>query len=89
MDCLKIKEIIPSYIIHCATDEDILAVEEHLCICEDCRHYLSNQMEKPRKVFAQVPTKEIPPKANTIEYVILSLGAVIFIGLLILLFSNG
>lgn len=46
MDCKRIKSIIPKYVNHSATEEEIGAVEEHLCICHECRQYLSDLFDK-------------------------------------------
>lgn len=46
MDCKDIKQIIPKYFKHTATDDEIKTVEEHLCICHDCRTALGELMDK-------------------------------------------
>ncbi len=46
MDCRGVREIIPAYIKHTASEEEVKAVEEHLCVCEECRHYLSKVIDK-------------------------------------------
>jgi len=46
MDCNKVKEIIPKYFNHTASEEEIKAVEEHLCICHECRTALGELMDK-------------------------------------------
>ena len=46
MDCNKIKEVIPRYFNHTASEEEIKTVEEHLCICHDCRTALGELMDK-------------------------------------------
>jgi predicted anti-sigma-YlaC factor YlaD len=47
MVCEEIKLIIPAYIAHNATDDEISKVEEHLCICNTCREHLSAFMDRP------------------------------------------
>ena len=46
MDCEEIKKIIPRYFQHSATEEEIKKVEEHLCVCHDCRTTLGELMDK-------------------------------------------
>ncbi|MDD3297214.1 MAG: zf-HC2 domain-containing protein [Candidatus Omnitrophica bacterium] len=46
MECEEIKRIIPRYFQHTATEEEIRQVEEHLCICHDCRATLGELMDK-------------------------------------------
>lgn len=45
MECESIKKLIPSYISHTASGEEIKNVEEHLCICNACREYLAKVMD--------------------------------------------
>jgi len=46
MECEKIKELIPRYFNHTASEEEIKKVEEHLCLCHDCRTLLGELMDK-------------------------------------------
>ncbi|MFA7677676.1 MAG: zf-HC2 domain-containing protein [Candidatus Omnitrophota bacterium] len=46
MECEEIKRIIPRYFQHTATEDEIRQVEEHLCICHDCRATLGELMDK-------------------------------------------
>jgi len=46
MECSKIKEVIPKYFNHTASEEEIKTVEEHLCVCHDCRTALGELMDK-------------------------------------------
>ncbi|MCQ9205713.1 MAG: zf-HC2 domain-containing protein [Omnitrophica bacterium] len=46
MDCKDIKQIIPKYFKHTATDDEIKTVEEHLCTCHNCRTALGELMDK-------------------------------------------
>jgi hypothetical protein len=45
MDCDKIKELIPAYFNHKASEEEVKMVEEHLCICHQCRTLLGQLMD--------------------------------------------
>jgi len=47
MDCEDIKKIIPCYFQHTASEEEIKQVEEHLCVCHDCRAVLGELMDNP------------------------------------------
>lgn len=55
MECHEIKEIIPKYFRHTASEEEIQLVEEHLCVCHDCRTVLGELMDK---------VEETPPAAD-------------------------
>ena len=46
MDCEAIKSIIPRYFQHNATDDEVKQVEEHLCVCHDCRTALGELMDE-------------------------------------------
>jgi len=92
MSCEEIKSIIPLYIKHTATDQDISKVEEHLCICDACRQYLAQLMDKPGIIAApQSETlPEIPVKkdSNILEYIILGVGVVVLIFVVALLIKG-
>ncbi|MBU2473386.1 MAG: zf-HC2 domain-containing protein [Candidatus Omnitrophica bacterium] len=67
MDCQEIKEVIPKYFNHTATDEEIKLVEEHLCVCHDCRSTLGELMDK-----LAIPEESKPEQTSQnadIEYV--------------------
>ncbi|MFH1504449.1 MAG: hypothetical protein ABIH08_03555 [Candidatus Omnitrophota bacterium] len=46
MDCQEIKKIIPRYFQHIAVEEEVKSVEEHLCVCHECRLTLGKLMDK-------------------------------------------
>jgi len=62
MLCDEIKEIIPAYIKHTAAEDKIREVEEHLCVCNDCREFLGQLMDKPNVTAVQqkVPVEKAP-----------------------------
>jgi len=60
MDCEQVKKVIPGYFQHTASDEEIQAVEEHLCVCHDCRVVLSELMDTPKEESA--PSSESTPQ---------------------------
>ncbi|MFH1875407.1 MAG: zf-HC2 domain-containing protein [Candidatus Omnitrophota bacterium] len=103
MNCEEVKAIIPAYINHSASEKDIGSVEEHLCICNDCRQFLSQTIDKqphyppPKEtpvVAHESPVEEETPKATTAskigvwEYTILGVG-VLVLGFFIYLFIKG
>jgi len=59
MDCEEVKKIIPRYFQHTASEEEIKKVEEHLCICHDCRTTLGELMDKLSEPESSEP-QEIP-----------------------------
>jgi hypothetical protein len=72
MDCEEIKKIIPKYFQHSASEEEIREVEEHLCICHDCRTTLGELMDKlaepqesqPADTQKEQPESAISPQAR-------------------------
>jgi len=92
MSCEEIKTIIPLYIKHTATDEDIAKVEEHLCVCETCRQYLAQLMDKPSAIPVTIPQQtetlpEIPIRkdSNLLEYIMLGIGVIVLLFVVFLL----
>jgi len=59
MECEEIKKIIPQYFQHTASEEEIQIVEEHLCVCHDCRTLLGELMDKASEA-AEVTSQEQP-----------------------------
>ena len=80
MECNQIKEIIPNYINHTASEEETKIVEEHLCICNACRLNLSQAMEKPKTALHETK-KEITPKkkVDVWEFIILGIGVLVLV----------
>jgi predicted anti-sigma-YlaC factor YlaD len=87
MDCTQIKQAIPAYVNHTASQDQINAVEEHLCICDSCRQHLQKIMDKDTVV---VPKKE-PGSASSdknigsFEYLVLGAGILILLFFVFLL----
>lgn len=91
MSCEDIKPIIPSYINHTAKDAEISKVEEHLCVCNQCREYLSQLMDKPHSQYEHVETlPEIPVQkdSDVIAYIMLGLGVIVLFFVLFLLIKR-
>ncbi len=57
MNCEDIKKIIPKYFRHQASEAEIKMVEEHLCICHNCRTDLGELMDK-KEVVNNLHTEE-------------------------------
>lgn len=58
MDCDEIKRILPKYFQHQASDDEIKMVEEHLCVCHECRATLGEIMDKLAEEEVIQPQKE-------------------------------
>ncbi len=91
MSCEEIKTIIPAYIKHTATEAEILKVEEHLCVCNECREYLGQTMDRPgitEKKEESLP--EIPATKNShlLEYIMIATGLAILLFFLLLLLKH-
>jgi len=96
MDCKDIQSILPAYIKHTASEQELKDVETHLCICQKCRQLLhdhiaqsqdqnSAQTEEQKQTTAIVKKKK---KINVFEYIVLTIGiAVLGISLYFLIRS--
>ncbi|MDD5195126.1 MAG: zf-HC2 domain-containing protein [Candidatus Omnitrophica bacterium] len=99
MNCEEVKAIIPAYINHSASQDETGLVEEHLCICNDCRQSLSQAIDNSPRA----PTKEKQPDTNPVnestivpkkekigvwEYAVLSIGVLVLV-FFIFLFIKG
>ena len=70
MECEEIKKIIPRYFQHTASEEEIKKVEEHLCVCHDCRTTLGELMDKlsePDSSEVQKEDKESIPEQPALD----------------------
>jgi len=91
MNCEEIKTIIPAYIKHTATEDEILKVEEHLCVCNECREFLGQTMDRPnlteekRETLPEIPIKN---DSNLLEYAMVVIGLGILLFFLFLLFKH-
>ena len=95
MDCKQIKKIIPSYIKRLVSQEDVQRIEEHLCICQSCREYLSGYLDKKETVSSRKKTisfdfqEIINNKGEDLfSYAIIGLSCIIVIALLLLVFKS-
>lgn len=72
MDCEEIKSVIPKYFNHTASEDEIKTVEEHLCVCHDCRSTLGELMDKltipEEPELTSEPAAPIEPRKD-MEYV--------------------
>lgn len=95
MECKRIKEIIPQYVGHDASGQDIQLVEEHLCICQDCRDYLGGLLDRGETHHKNSLAKPSPEveyhykwdilRWDMLTYIIVGLGFMV-VGFLFLLF---
>lgn len=96
MICEEIKDIIPKYVKHDMQEPEITQVEEHLCVCNECRLFLSQFMDKPALAFEkQKPAThdEISPieptkKTLPLEYIILGIGSIVLLFFIYLLIKS-
>jgi len=91
MNCEEIKTIIPAYIKHTAAEDEILKVEEHLCVCNECREFLGQTMDRPnlseekKETLPEIP---ISNNSNLLEYAMVAVGLGILVFFLFLLFKH-
>lgn len=92
IDCEKIKDIIPRYVNHTASAQDIQSVEEHLCICAVCREHLGGLLDQEKEFVPAGPEFSSPPVAMTRwdkgTMIIIGIGIVVFIFLFLLLLKG-
>lgn len=93
MDCKNIKEVIPAYIMHSATEDEVKIVEEHLCVCNDCRLFLGECLDKQasgekliKEPKGQIKSVPAPNKVGFLEYLVIAAGIAILVILVILFF---
>ncbi len=85
MDCQTAQENIPAYVNHAATEEQITAIEEHLCICNTCRQFLSQLLEKPAKTFQSKEREAVAiknlslPEVSNLVILGISISALLFL----------
>lgn len=71
LQCNQIEIIIPKYVNHTATASQIQAVEEHLCICQKCRQYLSSLLDE----MAQNEERQPEQQSEELEEEFVDIGA--------------
>lgn len=65
MDCAEVRGLLQAYITHTAGEEEVKAVEEHLCVCNECRVYLGECMDKrsyPKEEKKPEPEPKLEPQ---------------------------
>ncbi len=82
MDCQGVKQIIPLYVKHAASDHEAKQVEAHLCVCDECRQHLANVMDNPSPQSMSSPQEMAMPQKEatkkeigTFEYAIVGVAA--------------
>ena len=79
MDCNDVKKVLHNYVLHIAPEDEMRQVEEHLCVCEECRRRLNSYMEEsedaPERVEAIVPKKD----NGMFEFALVGVGLMTFI----------
>jgi predicted anti-sigma-YlaC factor YlaD len=98
MNCEETKAAIPSYINHTASETQVGSIEEHLCICNDCRQFLSQAIDnKPRvapvKEKIDTTQTETPVAAKKLgiglwEYIVLGIGVAVLVFFIYLFFKG-
>jgi predicted anti-sigma-YlaC factor YlaD len=100
MDCQEVKNIAVDYLKHNLTEDRVTQIEEHLCICAQCRSYLSNLLDNkvatpqsvpeniPQSINVQAnlePKKEVESvQHNLVQYIILGVAGLIVLSLILL-----
>lgn len=86
MDCQRIQEIIPDYIRNLASEQDMQQVEAHLCMCQQCRQFLSQRVEDPaystrEHVQAMIAQKN---KLGKLDFIVIGVGLFLSLSFLIM-----
>jgi predicted anti-sigma-YlaC factor YlaD len=74
MDCQHLREVAFDYVNHKLSDEIVQSIEEHLCVCEDCRTYLGTILDKENLAQAQDLEVQQLPKKVPIIFIHIILG---------------
>lgn len=85
--CKTIYNLIAKYVSHTASEEEVQLVEEHLCVCDNCRAYLANFMDKYEKKGSVIKTPH--EGIDLFTSIILIIAVVITLSLVGLLFFKG
>ena len=103
MNCEETKATIPSYINHTASETEVGSIEEHLCICNDCRQFLSQVIDNkpPLRATAvkekidttqqaqdQVPVAIKKQGIGIWEYIVLGIGVAVLFFFIYLFFKG-
>lgn len=102
MACEEIQTIIPRYVAHDIEEEQMMLVEEHLCVCNTCRIFLSQHIDKPlpkfdkKKITEEAGIREQKneekalsrPHSFPLEYIVLSVGALVLFLFIYLLIKS-
>ncbi|MDP2924650.1 MAG: zf-HC2 domain-containing protein [Candidatus Omnitrophota bacterium] len=96
MICEEIKDIIPKYVKHDIQEPEITQVEEHLCVCNECRLFLSQFMDKPALAFEkqkpftdkETTSGQIIKNTFPLEYIILGVSSIILLLFIYLLIKS-
>jgi hypothetical protein len=67
MSCNEIRNLIPDYINHTASQDNYKSVEEHLCICNACREHLGKVMDESETSDNVTPKEELTPIGKPFE----------------------
>ncbi len=84
MECEEFKTLAVNYISHRLSEDLVQQVEEHLCICENCRDYLAKIMEKREEDIPSSQVSATEVNTSNFTYIILVLGILIVAGVVFL-----
>lgn len=90
MNCDEFKNVVSGYMQHSLSDEMTYAVEEHLCVCNTCRKYLSQMMDQNGKNAPTAGDSSSYPKKifKAVDYIVLFFSVVVLFFLLLLLMKG-
>ena len=100
MDCQEVKNTAFDYLQHNLSEERVTQIEEHLCICAQCRSYLSNildnKVESPQNIIQSTevspklkPNQKINSRQQTLlQYIVLGVAGLIVLFLIFLVLKS-
>ncbi len=60
MECPELRKDFPFYVRHQLSEEKVQILEEHLCVCQECRDFLSNLLDHKELLNEPLPQQPAP-----------------------------
>lgn len=94
MECEAVRQVVEEYVRHQLPDHLVSDIEAHLCICEQCRIYLSRALDKKEEGPASLP-KPIDEKSSPagsdgslFAYTVIAAAVAVVIFIIVLFFRT-
>lgn len=90
MGCEELRKDFPLYLRHQLSQKQVGILEEHLCICEECRNFLGNLLDNKEQLNDFIATSEAEEKivqkpkkdiSQAFSYILIFLATLMIFGL--------